>query len=56
MNDDSSSSDSDYIDYRVDEDGESTSTDETGTSSSNDELVCLCTARTVRDRLVSCCV
>ena len=42
MNDDSSSGDSDYIDYRVDGDDTSTSTDETGTNSSSDELVCLC--------------
>jgi hypothetical protein len=39
MNDDSSSNDSDYIDYSVDEHSKSTSADESLTSSSDDEKV-----------------
>ena len=39
MNDEISSSDSDYKDYNVDEDGKSTSAEESFTSSNDDETV-----------------
>ena len=47
MNDDSSSNDSDYVDYSADKDDTSTSTDDSFTSSSDDERV-MCLAALAR--------
>ena len=53
MNDDSSSNDSDYIDYSVDEDGTLTSADESFTSSSDDETYDVCGCSDVNVALTS---